>query len=166
MPPGQLYPRRGRSRSWEQISDKSAKKPDDKLRVHVFVYVPYVLQQVLPDGRELRAVHSDHTKFSNLAKSAEVKQGKANDLTFRSASGTIAATVPLTPIYEHAAFACETIGLLLKAGLTFLSDFEAPVPVHPVVYSPFHSEVSMTDLLEMSLIASRGALTVPPVIGP
>lgn len=54
--------------------------------------------------------------------------------------------------------------LLYEGSLTFLSDFEAPAPVHPVVYSPFRFEGSMIGLF--TSVAQRqeaNTLTVPPM---
>jgi hypothetical protein len=51
-----------------------------KGKIHVLVYGANVLCKMLPDGGEFTAIDADHTEFIDLAQSAQIEQGKTNDL--------------------------------------------------------------------------------------
>ena len=73
-------------------------------------------------------------EFTDLFPTPEVKQGQCDNLNYMSMG--LAAFL----LFEHRTPICRWSNELgyLKLGNehTFLSDCEAPEPVHPVVYSP------------------------------
>jgi hypothetical protein len=109
-------------------------KVNDILGVHVLVGTTDVLVQVLADRRELAAAHADHAERTDLQNvgygdTGEILRGEAT-LPRRRMSNRESAT---TPIYTY-----KSVGVSLEQcrSRTFLSDLDAPDPVHPVVYSP------------------------------
>ena len=122
--------------------------------VHVLVNVSNVFLQMLANRRVLAAGHANHAEVtelgcslmsnpmcgyetrydSNLSESSQVKACQCDNL--QGISGDTNKFSWCTYTNLQVGQSVSDPQTVLGAALTFLSDFEAPAPVQPVVYSP------------------------------
>jgi hypothetical protein len=130
--------------------------PRHSRKVHVLVNTANVLGEMLAYSRKFSSIYADHPKSVHLG-GGEVQntcmyRGFRRNTPFPVSLGRIGSIqLPenlLNYAVEAACWLHETYSDLKSSSsqiayiintkaLTFLSDFEAPDPVHPVVYSPY-----------------------------